>query len=163
MARHASETGRWRSRLGNSCLCSADADAAIETDGASLDRTIFRLDQELPGKFVRPRRTGIAAGTTEDRSFDVISRGGTFALQCAKHLVAVLVGPDAAADKACFAIHQRDDVRAETDAWAPFAGEQHRSAKINDRAFARIAERNRAATARCIPRSGELVNFIRDR
>ena len=56
-----------------SCGWLAGSNAALEPDGAPLDRAILRLDHELPGELIGARRAGIPARAAQDRPGDVVS------------------------------------------------------------------------------------------
>ena len=133
--------------------------AAFQADGASLDRTVLRFDDELPGKLIGACRAGIPARAAQDRPRDAVLRRSAFALEFAEHLFAALVRPDASADQARFAVDERDHLRAETHAGAPLPCEQHRSPEVDDRALSIAAEGNGAAAAGGVPGALELTPF----
>ncbi len=135
----------------------------LRTGGVPLDGAIFRLEDELPGELVGPRDTGEPARAAEDRSGHVVLGGCALAFQLTEHLVALLIRPDSSANQTRFTVHERDDVRAESDTGAPRACQQHRPSQINDRAPALPAERNGPAIAGGVPGTFELPRFARCR
>ena len=137
----------------------AGQNAALQFDGASLDRAVLGLHHPLPGELVGARRAGVPPRAAQELSCDVVARRRAFALEFAEHLVATLVRPDAAAHESRLAIDERDHLGAESYAGALRAREQHRPAQVEDRGTPLRAEGDGPTTTCGIPRALEFQPF----
>src|SRR4029077_6608117 len=81
-------------------LRQAHAGAPVQTNGLAFHNPVLILDDKTPGKCVGAGRALVAPRPAHKGPGNFVFGGRTFSLQLAENLVAVLIGPDRAANHA---------------------------------------------------------------